>query len=367
VNLSDDERDLIALHLVTGIGPRLTAGLLGHFGSASAVLKASVQELLEVPYLGRKVAEDLQRALANPEIAKELEQISKHGVHLRVKGRPDYPSNLATIDDAPHLLFCKGMLEARDEQAIAIVGSRACTSYGKRLAERIGHDLARAGWTVVSGLARGIDACAHRGALQAKGRTIAVLAGGLSKIYPPEHKDLANQVAGSGALLTESCMLMEPMATLFPARNRIISGLSRAVVVIEAAEKSGALISARLAAEQGREVFAVPGAVDSVASFGTHQLLRKGAKLVRHADDILEDLQTLPRLVEETASPQAPSMPIGLDEVQQKVWEALAERRLVDDLTYQLGMPITDLTRQLMTLELKKVVRRLPGNWYERF
>ncbi len=368
MNLSDDERDLIALHLVTGIGPRLTSALLEHFDSAAAVLHASVAELREVPYLGQKVAEDLQRALANPNVDKECDQIAKHGVHLRIMGKPAYPANLATIDDAPHLLFVKGTIETRDEQAIAIVGSRACTSYGKRLAERIGADLARAGWTVVSGLARGIDGCAHRGALQAKGRTIAVLAGGLSKIYPPEHADLAAEVVASGALVTESCMLMEPMATLFPARNRIISGLSRAVVIIEAAEKSGALITARLAIEQGREVFAVPGAVDSPASFGTHHLLRKGAKLVRNADDILEDLQCLPILVEEKpAEPQAAQMPSGLDDVQQKIWEALAEKRMVDDLTVQLALSITDLTRQLMTLELKKVVRRLPGNWYERF
>jgi DNA processing protein len=370
VTLSDDERDLIALHLVTGIGPRLTAALLEHFGAASAVLKASVQELLEVPFLGRKVAEDLQRALANPDVAKECEQIAKHGAHLRILGRPEYPANLATIDDAPHLLFVRGTLESRDEKAIAIVGSRACSSYGKRLAERIGADLARAGWTVVSGLARGIDGYAHRGALQANGRTLAVLAGGLSKIYPPEHAELAEQVAASGALLSESCMLMEPMATLFPARNRIISGLSRAVVIIEAAERSGALITARLAAEQGREVFAVPGAVDSPASFGTHQLLRKGAKLVRHADDILEDLQILPDLVEAQPAedaPAQPQLPPDLNDVQKNIWEALAERRMVDDLTEQLGMPVTDLTRQLMMLELKKVVRRLPGNWYERF
>ena len=370
MTLSDDERDLIALHLVTGIGPRLTAAMLEHFGTASAVLKASVPELLEVPFLGRKVAEDLQRALANPDVAKECEQIDKHGVHLRILGRPEYPANLATIDDAPHLLFVRGTLETRDEKAIAIVGSRACSSYGKRLAERIAADLARAGWTVVSGLARGIDSCAHRGALQANGRTLAVLAGGLSKIYPPEHAELAEQVAASGALLSESCMLMEPMATLFPARNRIISGLSRAVVIIEAAERSGALITARLAAEQGREVFAVPGAVDSPASFGTHQLLRKGAKMVRHADDILEDLQSLPDLVESQTpqdAPAQPQLPPDLDDLQKKIWEALAERRMVDDLTEQLGMAVTDLTRQLMMLELRKVVRRLPGNWYERF
>jgi DNA processing protein len=365
MNLSNDERDLIALHLVTGIGPRLTAALLEHFGSASAILRAPIPELREVPYLGQKVAEELQRALANPDVAAECAQIDKHGVHLRVLGRPDYPANLASIDDAPHLLFVKGTLEAGDEKAIAIVGSRACTSYGRRIAERIGADLARAGWTVVSGLARGIDGCAHRGALQAKGRTLAILAGGLSKIYPPEHADLAADVAASGALITESCMRMEPMATLFPARNRIISGLSRAVVVIEAAEKSGALITARLAAEQGREVFAVPGPVDSPASAGTHQLLRMGAKLVRHADDILEDLQSLPALVEEkTIEAQSPS---GLDDAQQKIWEALAERRNVEQLTEQVALPMTDLTRQLMTLELKKVVRRLPGNWYERY
>lgn len=368
MNLTDDERDLIALHLVTGVGPRLTAALLEHFGSAAAVLRASAAELMEIPYLGPKVAESLTRALANPNVPKECAAIAEHGVHLRVLGRSDYPVNLATIDDAPHLLFVKGDLDPMNEKSIAIVGSRACTSYGRRLAERIGHDLAAAGWTIVSGLARGIDGCAHRGALKAKGRTLAVLAGGLSKIYPPEHTDLAAEVAGSGALISESCMLMEPMATLFPARNRIISGLSRAVVVIEAAERSGALITARLAAEQGREVFAVPGPVDQAASAGTLQLLRKGVILVRNAEDILEDLKELPSLATESKEPSNEStMPAGLDDPQQKIWTALAERRGVEDLTVELSMPITDLTRNLMTMELKKIVRRLPGNWYERY
>jgi DNA processing protein len=346
----------------------LTAAMLEHFGSAAAVLRASVSELMEVPYLGPKVAESLTRALANPNVAKECASIAEHGVHLRVRGRDDYPVNLATIDDAPHLLFVKGELDPTSEKSIAIVGSRACTSYGRRLAERIGHDLAAAGWTVVSGLARGIDGCAHRGALKAKGRTLAVLAGGLSKIYPPEHAELAAEVAASGALITESCMLMEPMATLFPARNRIISGLSRAVVVIEAAERSGALITARLAAEQGREVFAVPGPVDQAASAGTLQLLRKGAILVRNAEDVLEDLKELPSLAPESKELfNETTMPAGLDETQQKIWSALAERRVVEDLTVELALPISELARQLMTLELKKIVRRLPGNWYERY
>ncbi len=368
MNLSAGERDLIAMHLVTGVGPRLTTALLEHFGSASAVLNATAAELMEIPYLGNKVAQAMARALANPDVDRECAAIDEHGVSLRVLGQPGYPDNLATIVDAPHLLFVKGELNARDEKAIAIVGSRACTSYGRRLAEWIAHDLARAGWTIVSGLARGIDGCAHRGALRAKGRTFAVLAGGLSKIYPPEHADLAAEVAAAGALITESCMLMEPMASLFPARNRIISGLSRAVVVIEAAEKSGALISARLAAEQGREVFAVPGQVDQAASAGTLQLLRKGATLVRNADDILEDLQDLPSLVEpKSESPLQTSMPVGLEDVQQRIWTALAERRVVEDLTVELALPITELMRQLMMLELKKIVRRLPGNRYERF
>jgi DNA processing protein len=366
MTLTDEERDLIALNLVTGIGPRLTAALLERFGSASAVLQASARELQEVPHLGPKVADALTRALANPDVARECELIAKHDVHLRILGRPDYPANLATIDDVPRLLFVKGSIEPRDENAIAIVGSRACTSYGKRFAEHMGHELARAGYTVVSGLARGIDGCAHRGALKANGRTLAVLAGGLSKIYPPEHAELATEVVASGALITESCMEMAPMADLFPKRNRIISGLSRAVVVIEAAEKSGALITARLAIEQGREVFAIPGQVDSAASMGTHQLLRKGARLVRNADDVLEDLRGLAPLVE-TKSEMVQAPPPGLDEAQQRIWEALAERRLIDDLTHQLTMPITELSRHLMTMELKKAVRRLPGNWYERF
>jgi DNA processing protein len=366
VNPSDDVHDLIALHLVTGVGPRFTGALLDHFGSAAAVLSASVSELLEIPYLPAKVAESLTRALANPDVAKECELIDEHGVHLRVLGRPEYPANLATIDEAPHLLFVKGTLEARDEKAIAIVGSRACTNYGRRLAERIAGEMARAGWTIVSGLARGIDGCAHRGALQANGRTLAVLAGGLSKIYPPEHAELAAEVAATGALITESCMLMEPMATLFPARNRIISGLARAVVVIEAAEKSGALITARLAAEQGREVFAVPGPVDAAASAGSLQLLRKGATLVRSADDILEDLQEIPPLVEgKSTAPIAP--PANLGPLEQKIWEALTERHNVEELTESLAVPIAELTRNLMALELKKIVRRLPGNCYERF
>jgi DNA processing protein len=365
--LSAEQRDLLALHLVPGIGPRLCAALLDRFGSAAAALRASAQELLDIPHIGEKIAGHLRQALARPELDAECALLEQHGVHVRFLGRPEYPAPLALTPLPPHVLYVKGALEARDERAIAIVGSRSCTSYGRRLAERLAHDLARAGWTVVSGLARGIDGCAHRGALQAQGRTLAVLAGGLSRIYPPEHAELAAQVAAAGALVSEAAMRMEPLAGMFPARNRIISGLCRGVIVVEAHEKSGALITARHAAEQGREVFAVPGPVDSAASAGSLWLLRTGAKLVRSADDVLEDLQALPGLLlAEPDAPTAPTLPPDLDEVQQRIWQYLEERRTVDELTRHLQLPSGEVTRQLMLLELRKVIRRLPGNWYER-
>ena len=336
MNLTDDERDLIALHLVTGIGPRLTAALLDRFGSASAVLRATADELRDVPYLGAKVADALRQALANPDVGKECARsrstacicVSWVGPTIPPNSPPSMTRRICFSSAATsnHVTTSRSPSSAR---GLAPPMANAWPNESPRTSP-VPAGPSSAAWR------RGIDACAHRGALQANGRTIAVLAGGLSKIYPPEHAELANEVSASGALVTESCMRMEPMATLFPARNRIISGLSRAVVVIEAAEKSGALITARLAAEQGREVFAIPGPVDSPASMGTHQLLRKGAKLVRHADDILEDLQGIPALVEEKPTPP-PAPPTGLDETQQKIWDALSERRLVDDLTFQLS------------------------------
>jgi DNA processing protein len=368
VDLTPARRDLLALHIVPGIGPRLLAALLERFGSAARVRDAALHELTAIPYLSDQVARQVQDSLRGGALDKQLALMERHGVRLVELGDPDYPETLAKIECPPRLLFVRGELSARDVQAVAVVGSRACTSYGKRIAQRLGYDLAKAGCTVVSGLARGIDGLAHRGALDAQGRTIAVLAGGLAKIYPPEHTDLAEEIlASGGALITESAMLMEPMAGMFPARNRIISGLSRAVVLVEAAEKSGALITARHAAEQGREVFAVPANVDSPASAGTLKLLRQGAKLVRHARDVLEDLDGVSLLTppeEATGSVRPP--PATLDAVQQAIWDALTEPCSIDDLCRLVHKPIAELTGVLMTMELKAAVRRLPGNMYER-
>ena len=370
--MSPEVRELLALHLVPGLGPRLTAALLERFGSARAVLEATPQELSTVPHIGPRLAQQFYESMRRADVDAELERMARHRTELLVLPTPPYPASLASIPDPPQLLYVRGRLAERDAQAVAIVGSRHCTGYGVRVAERLAAGLARAGYTIVSGLARGIDAAAHRGALQANGRTLAVLAGGLSSIYPPEHEELSRAVEAAGALLTESAMLMEPMAGMFPARNRIISGLARAVIIVEAAEKSGALITAQHAAEQGRPVLAVPGSVESTASAGPNALIRQGAVLCRGVDDVQEELRDLPLPVnpEPEAAPAEPAAapPPGLDETQQRLWDLLAEGpRHADELSREVGVPVAQLTGVLLALEMKKAVRRLPGNRYERW
>ncbi|HUR55394.1 MAG TPA: DNA-processing protein DprA [Gemmataceae bacterium] len=375
-----DVLDHLALALVPGLGPKLTAALLERFGSAAAARRATAAELRDIPHIGDRTADAFAATLRNVDLEPELRLLERHGVRVVPRGFPGFPPSVAGLVNPPGLLYFRGEWTEADAGAVAIVGSRACTGYGKKLAEQIARGLARAGLTGVSGLARGIDGCAPRGALDAGGRTVAVLAGGLSKIYPPEHADLAEQVAKQGGLVTETPMTVEPQPGMFPARNRIISGLSRAVVVIEANAKSGALITARHAAEQGREVFAVPGAADSSASAGCLELIRSGARLVRSADDILEDLRGIaaPEYAkqesgvrrQESAKPQQPEpltapMPV-LDVVQQRVFDALAARRHGDELTRELALPVSELSRVLMQLEMKRLVRKLPGNFYER-
>jgi DNA processing protein len=365
--LSPELRDLLALHLLPKIGPRRTAALLAHFGSARAVLDASAEQLAGVPGIGTVLADELRQARADLDVDAEIQHIERDGVSLLALGQPGYPEPLAQIDGAPHVLYVRGSLDERDNRAVALVGSRHCTSYGRRCAAGLATGLVRAGYTIVSGLARGIDGEAHRAALKAGGRTIAVLAGGLSRIYPPEHKGLAEEVQASGALLSEAAMRQEPLAALFPGRNRLISGLSAAVVIVEAAEKSGALITARLGAEQGRSVLAVPGLIDSEASGGTNALIRTGAVLCRGVDDILEELHGVRATAPVTTPPPQAPPPPALDETQRRVWECLAEQaRHLDELVRQLGLSVSELSAVLLTLEMKSVIRRLPGNRYER-
>jgi DNA processing protein len=363
--------DLLALALVPGLGPRLTTSLLQRFGSAAAIRRISAEQLRTVPHIGDKLSRQFHDALARVDVGRERALLQKHGVRLVRRDTPEYPARLATVTDAPHLLFMRGEVLATDSRAVAIVGSRGMTSYGRRVTENIARGLAKAGYTIISGLARGVDGVAHQAALDAGGRTVAVLAGGLSRIYPPEHTDLADAVARSGALITETPMQMEPQAGMFPARNRLISALSLGVVVVEANERSGALITARHALEQNREVFAVPGPVDAAASAGCLGLIRAGAKLVRHADDVMEDLHGIgvapgPSATKPTSAPVAASPP-EMNELERSVWDALAGGPVfVDQMVLSLALGVPELTRALMGMELKRLIRRLPGNRYER-
>jgi DNA processing protein len=386
-----DVTDHLALALVPGLGPKLTAALLARFGSASGALGASAAELREIPHIGDSLAAALSAAFRAVNTAPEIELLQKHGVRIVPLGFPGYPQPLSRVPAPPPLLYFRGDWQEEDANAVGIVGSRSCTSYGVKVAGQIARGLVRGGFTVVSGLARGIDVAAHRGALEGGGRTIAALAGGLSKIYPPEHTGLADEIAANrGCLITETSMRMDPQPGMFPARNRIISGLSRAIIVVEANVRSGALITAKHAAEQGREVYAVPGPVDSPTSAGCLELIRNGARLVRSADDIIEDLRGLKvaqepgekkqearelksesetrsghreeRSVTESPTPALPELSV----VETRVFEALANRRHADELARELGLSVGELSRTLMQLELKKVARRLPGNFYER-
>jgi DNA processing protein len=286
-----------------------------------------------------------------------------------------YPAWLRAIPDPPAVLYCDGRIEPRDRQAVAIVGARKATPYGLRITETLARELSGAGFTIVSGLARGIDAAAHRAALEAGGRTIAVLGCGLDVTYPPEHASLREEIAASGAVLTEFPAGTPPKPSHFPQRNRIISGLSLGVVVVEAAEDSGSLITARLALEQGREVFAVPGPLDAPLSRGPHGLIKQGAKLVETADDIIEEL--LPQIgntLTPTLSPRGRgkgegefSEPKGLTSEERMVYSLMSRDPLhLDDLTERSGLTPAGVAGILLALELKGVARQLPGQRYYR-
>jgi DNA processing protein len=360
--------DALRLALVPGIGPRLTQLLCDRFGSVSAVLSASVADVQQVPGIGPKLAMSLVTHGRQAEALEEWKRCQRAGVQLFLRGSGPYSPALDRIPDPPHLLYCRGELRPSDELAVAIVGSRHCTAYGRQQAERIAAGLARAGVTVVSGLARGIDGCAHRGALQAGGRTIAVCATGLSNVYPPEHAELAEQIVKQGALLTESPMLQAPVPGLFPQRNRIISGLSLGVIVVEAGRNSGALHTARHAMEQNRDLFAVPGRIDSEASQGCLDLIRDGAILIRGVDDVLEALGPLTRPVK-TSPSETVRQPRDLqlsDQERTVLNRITAEPIAIDDVLRSLTLESSRVLATLTILEMRKLIRRLPGGFLIR-
>lgn len=354
----------LALHLVPGVGPRVGRSLLNRAGSAVALFAMDPKQLEDVEGVGPALIKRLKLAAQGDALRRELALLEKHDAVFHTCIDPDYPEPLLKYDDSPLVLYEIGGRIPQDKQAVAIVGSRGCTPYGLRMTKRIATGLAEAGFTVISGLARGIDAKAHEAALETGGRTIAVLGNGLSRVYPAEHADLARRVVEQGSLMAEADMAQAPQPGLFPARNRIISGISRAVIVVEAAAKSGTLHTATHAAEQGVPVMAVPGPADSPLCEGTHQLLRSGAHLCTGIDDVVQLLGEPNRPTRQPLQPQS-AEPVH-DPDQQKLWRALAQGpRFADELVRETGFPIAKLSMLTLLMETTGLIRRLPGNRFE--
>lgn len=355
-----DERYWIALNRTAGVGPAKFRALLDHFGDLERAWHASANEWKQAG-LDRRAIQSWLSMRDSLDLNAELKRVDETQARLLTWNDPDYPPLLHTIPDAPPVLYMKGELTQSDRQwAVAIVGTRRSTAYGRQVAEMLAGDLVRSGVTIVSGLARGIDAAAHAAALRAGGRTIGVLACGIDQVYPPEHDRLARQVAEQGALLTETPIGSAPEAGNFPARNRIISGLALATIVVEAGERSGALITADRASEQGRDVFAVPGNILGRASIGTNRLIQEGATLVRSVEDVLEALNL--HMVSQQAEAQAVLLE---DPTEAAVLKLLThDPQHVDEIVRQMDLPVAQVSSVLALMELKGIIRQLGGMQY---
>lgn len=362
-----DRERLIALNLIPGIGSTRLRRLLDAFGSLDRLWHAGPEALQQVEGIGPALARQLVESRENAGLVQqELALAARQGSAILTLEDPGYPEALRAISDPPLALYVQGTLQPEDRIAVALVGARRASRYGLECAERLAYDLALHGVTVVSGLARGIDAAAHHGVLKVPGRTLAVLGSGLARVYPPEHAALAARVAAHGAVMSEYPMQMPPLAQNFPRRNRIVSGLSLGVVVVEAGARSGALISADCALEQGREVMAVPGPVTSVTFRGSHRLLRQGARLVESVDDILEELRLAPQpapRAEESAGGAA-----GLPETERRVLACLSaeQPREIDAVAFEAGLAMPEASALLLQLELRQLIRQLPGKRFVR-
>jgi DNA processing protein len=374
-------RDWVELNMTPGIGPRAAAKLLERFGSAEAVYSATRAELEQLRLAPDAVDSIIGRNLRST-AETEITAVKQLGGDILLLDDGVYPSSLREIYDPPIVLYVKGAWsECLDQPCIGVVGSRKASTYGQNAALMLARDLTQRGITVVSGFARGIDAAAHRGALEAGGRTVAVLGTGIDEIYPRDHKKLADEIlAHGGAVVSQFPLGTPPVSENFPYRNRIISGLSLGVVVVEAAENSGSLITARLAMEQNREVFAVPGNITSRNSFGTNYLIKgAGAKLVQQWQDIAAELppQLAAKLlpppftearVEPSLTDKLALVPEGLSQTETSVFRLLTpdDPAHVDWLVDKSKLPITDLTAALLALEMRELVRALPGRCFVR-
>jgi DNA processing protein len=363
-----DQESYLRLALVDGVGCRTMRRLLSRFGSAKDVLKASLRDLGSVERVGPKTATAI-RDNGQGSYADEVLKICKQQkIELLFPGDPRIPVLLTEISDPPLVLYLQGEFRPDDALAVGMVGTRHATAYGRYMAERLTRGLCGYGCTIVSGLARGIDGVCHRKALECGGRTIAVLGSSLTEIYPPEHADLASNIRNHGVLLSETPPLAKPKAGVFPQRNRIISGLSLGVVVVEAAERSGSLITARHAGEQGRDVFAVPGQASAPTSRGSNRLIRDGALLVQDAEDILEHLGPLSRSAKLTCGQivQQPKELI-LNEIERGVLQVIDVMPTdIDLVVHRSQLAVSQVLSTLSVLELKGAIKRTGGRSYGR-
>ncbi|NIM97467.1 MAG: DNA-protecting protein DprA [candidate division Zixibacteria bacterium] len=364
---SSELKSWLALLTVPKIGPIRYICLVKHFGSPEGALSAGEKELAELPDVGPVIASNIRNKVSWEEAERQLSLMEKNQVQVVTFKDETYPQNLLSIYDPPALLFVKGELSPDDQNAVAIVGCRSASSYGKWITERIGGELSKRGVTIVSGMARGIDSIGHLAALKENGRTLAVLGSGLDVLYPPENRKLAARIASSGAILSEFLFGTKPEAPNFPRRNRLISGLSLGVVIVEAGSKSGALVTAHCALEQNREVFAVPGNLGSKTSEGTNRLIKEGAKLVTSVEDILEELRVNAKGGPSVSYVQKERDVSRLSETEKSIFELISNQPYhIDKIASQASVGVPQALSTLLSLELKGLVKQLSGKMFVR-
>ncbi|WP_407652689.1 DNA-processing protein DprA [Aporhodopirellula aestuarii] len=368
-------RDRLQLCLLPGLGPRSLCVLLDEFGSAGNVLRADKASLQQVSGIGPKLAHTIHTATDHIDVDAVLSWCHRQNVRIVQPDGAGYPAALDELDDTPPILFCRGLVRAADRLAVAIVGTRHATPYGLQQTRRLARDLASASVTIVSGLARGIDTAAHRAALEVGGRTMAFLGGGLGQMYPPENGPLADEIAASGAVISEYAPMSKPRGGMFPQRNRLIAAAGLATLVIEAPERSGSLITARLASEMGRGVGALPGPVNSRASQGCHRLIRDGGTLVTNADDVLELLGPLSQPISRGEESQVNlddreirnGREVTLNEVERAVLDRISPTgTALDEVTVGCEMSSARVSAIVSVLEMKRLVRRLSSQYVAR-
>ncbi len=359
---------LVALNMIEHVGPVRVRQLLQHFGDAPSVLRASRAELLRARGIGEETAEAIAGWEQRVNLAAELKRVEEYGCRVVIPADDDYPELLRQIYDPPVVLYVRGSLTTKDKNAVAIVGSLLTTPYGQQTARRLAYQLAYVGVTVVSGGARGIDTAAHQGALSAKGRTIAVLGNGINLVFPPENAELFERMTAQGAVMTQFPFNRRADKQSFPIRNRIVAGMTMGTVVVEANLASGAFITANMAVQNGRQVFAVPGRIDSPQSKGCHDLIKKGAKLCEGAEDILSEFEYLFPASNRGATGQAGTLPaLELSEHERRVYEAVgAAETSIDEIIHHSGLPASTVSVALLGLEMKRLLAQLPGRLFCR-